>query len=207
MPPRKAGQFAFPFGEEEAAVSAGGACVGGVSTAADGEKLDDVAATPLLDAPQDSSTAADAAWPVPANVAQFAVDVAEVVAANNVLHNANAELTRRLAVLEQDNMELVKIMRQSPQLLQEAEACHVAMVATAVAANNALHNENTELVQKVAALEENKKRLMRSVQQVPGQMEQAAAHVLAMTEAGKKLGDVAASCQMQQPALRGNTNA
>jgi hypothetical protein len=119
---------------------------------------------------------------VPANVAQFAVDIAVVVAANNVLHNANAELTRRLAVLEQDNMELVKIMRQSPQLLQEAEACHVAMVATAVAANNALHNDNTELVQKVAALEEYKKRLMRSVQQFPGQLEQVAAGDFAMTD-------------------------
>ena len=37
-------------GEEEAAVSAGGAGVGGVSTAAEGEKLDDVNANDLGDA-------------------------------------------------------------------------------------------------------------------------------------------------------------
>ncbi len=187
---------------EEAADSAAGAGVGDVSMAAGGKKLDDVASTPLLDAPHGSSGAADAPSKVPANVAEFTVDVGGVVAANNVLLDANAELTRKLAALEQDSKNLVEIMRQSPLLRQRAEACHADM---AVAAKNELSLDNLELLRKVAALEENKKKLIRAVHQFQEQQEQAAAHDLAMTEAGKKLDDVAASSQMHQPASRGNT--
>lgn len=72
---------------------------------------------------------------------------------------------RKLGTLEQGNMELVKIMWKSPQLRQEAETCQVAMGVVSVAANNALHNDNVELVRKVAALEEKKKKLINTVQQ------------------------------------------
>jgi hypothetical protein len=151
-------RLAGTIGRVDASVA--GAGVRDVSMASGGKKLDDVSAAPLLDAPHGSSAAADEPLKVPANVSEFTVDVGGVVAANNVLLDANAELTRKLAALEQDSKNLVEIRRQSPLLRQRAEACHADM---AVAANNELSLDNLELVRKVAALEENNKKLKRAV--------------------------------------------
>jgi hypothetical protein len=81
--------------EEEEDTSGAGAGVGGVSTAAEGKKLDDVAATTLSDAPHGSSAAADASSQVPANV-----DVGGVVPGNDAPQNANAGLVRQVAVMQ-----------------------------------------------------------------------------------------------------------
>ncbi len=61
-------------------------------------------------------------------------------------------------------------MRQSPQLHQEAETCYTVMT---VVANNTIYNDNIELVCKVSDLEENKKKLINTVQECPGLLEEA----------------------------------
>jgi hypothetical protein len=60
-------------------------------------------------------------------------------------------------------------MRQSPQLHQEVETCYTVMT---VVANNTIYNDNMELVCKVSDLEENKKKLINTVQECPGLLEQ-----------------------------------
>jgi hypothetical protein len=114
---------------EEAAVSAG-AGVRDVSMAAAGKKLDDVAATPLLDAPQDSSTAPDQGRSELVGGAQFSVGIGGVVAANTVLLNANAELICKVAALEQQNK------------------CLASKLIASDAANKALEREKTALLEE-----------------------------------------------------------
>ncbi len=60
-------------------------------------------------------------------------------------------------------------MSQSPQLHQDTETCYTVMT---VVANNTIYNENMELVRKVSDLEENKKKLINTVQKCPGLLEQ-----------------------------------
>ncbi len=74
--------------------------------------------------------------------------------------------------MEQENKNLVKIMRQSPQIHQEAETCYTVMTDVT---NNVIYNDNMDLVSKVSDLEENKKKLINTVQQCPGLLEQAEA--------------------------------